>query len=158
MMPESVLLAVFLVVFGAVIGILTDRRKFKYQTKSMVKTELLASIYRAVDALPALEMVIRSYRINEDQFGLLRHFADLINQCNSKVKALGVECESLSVEVQELITKMDLLGNRLLSCRKAATTDQLKAIADEVATIMAIAKNLADRLRSRFQKKKYLIF
>jgi len=89
MTPESVLLAVFLVVFGAVIGILADRRKFKYQTKSMAKTELLASIYRAVDAFPALEIAMRSYRINEDQFGLLRHFADLINQYNSKVKAFG---------------------------------------------------------------------
>jgi len=61
------------------------------------------------------------------------------------------------VEVQELITEMDLLGNKLWSCRKATTIDELKTVANEVAMITDTAKNLADRLRSGFQKK-YLIF
>ena len=170
--PLSNLLALVsslaLLVLGAVIGIMADRKKFKYQSKSTAKTRLVESIYRTVGEFPTLEMALRENSLNEDQWGQLRHFADLINQANSTVKALGIESKNLS-KVQGLITKMGSLGNRILKSKKVFSSpfpeergethiQKLIDIAEEGTNLMSDAKNLADSLRTEFQKKKYLIF
>jgi hypothetical protein len=165
-----IVVALALMILGAVIGIMGDRKKFKYQTKSTAKTRLVESIYRAVGAFPTLEMALRNNSLDEDQRGQLRDFASIINQANSTVKALGIESKSLP-EVQELITKMASLGSRIhmhAKSKKARAPfpeerggrhiQELPNMAEEGANLMTDAKKLADELRTEFQKKKYLIF
>jgi len=84
-----------LLVLGVVIGVMVDRKKFKYQTKSTAKTQLVQSIYRATGAFPTLEKALRNNSLNEDQWGQLRDFADLINQASSTVEALGIKSKNL---------------------------------------------------------------
>jgi len=161
-----IVVALALMILAAVIGIMGDRKKFKYQSKSTAKTRLVSSIHVAVGAFPSLELSLRNNSLNEDQWGQLRGFADQINQANSTVKALGIESKSLQ-KIQELVTKMDYLGNKMLNSRrkfnvnpmeKEAYLQKLIGMAEEGANLMSDAKNLADSLRTEFQKKKYLIF
>lgn len=166
--PSELVVALALMILGAligaVIGIMVDRKKFKYQTKSTAKTKLVESIYRPVGAFPTLEMALKNNSLDEDQWGQLQDFASIINQANSIVKALGIESKSLP-EVQELITKMDSLGNRMLNSKRKYTVmgrrayiQKLSDMAEEGANLMSEAKNLAGKLQTEFQKKKYLIF
>jgi len=138
---------------------------------------LLSSIYRASDVFPSLGDALRENRMNDDQWGQLRYFADQINQAHSTVKALGIKSE-LSKEVQKLITEMDGLGNTILNLKinkeemnklsragkiesqiiAVGLYQSMKTNADEVAKLGLNAQNLADKLQTEFQKKKYLIF
>lgn len=131
------------------------------------KIALVQSIYRATGAFPTLEMSLKTNSLNEDQWGQLRYFADLINQANFTVKTLEVKSENLP-KVQELITKMNSLGNRMLKLKKVFSSpfpedrggkylQQLTDVAREGTKIMTDAENLADSLRKEFQKKKYII-
>lgn len=160
----SLVLLVLGAVIGAVIGIMADRKKYKYQSKSIAKTRLVESIYRTVGEFSTLEMALRNNRLNEAQWGQLRHFADLINQANSTVKALGIESKNLS-KVQELITKMGSLSNKIKAFSSPSPREtigtliqKLTNMAEEGANLMSDAKNLADSLQTEFQKKKYLLF
>lgn len=156
---------------------MADRKRFNHQTKSQAKTELLSSIYNCVNAFPALEVALKNNSLNDDQWGHLRYFSDQINKASSTVKALGIKSE-LSGEVQKLITEMDILGNTILNLKpikeeinklsKAGKIESqtiairlyqtMKTNADEVNKLGLNAKNLADKLRKEFDKKKYLIF
>ena len=106
----------------------------------------------------SLEEALKKNSLNPDQWGQLRHFADQIIQANSIVKALGIESEELSDDIQELITSMDSLGNRILNHKGSSDLGALEDMAKEGSEIMFFAQDLADKLRSEFQKKRYLIF
>jgi hypothetical protein len=136
----------------------TDRKKFKYQTKSEAKASLLASIIRVITAFPALEKALNTNSLNDDQWGHFRYYADQINQANSMVKALGVEIPELSDDLQELITQMDSLGNRILNHKGSSDLTALKDMAKDGSEIMFFAQDLEDKLRPEFQKKRYFVF
>jgi hypothetical protein len=149
---------------------IVDRLIFKYQAKSHAKTELLSTIHRIIGAFPTLETALRNNSLNDDQWGQLRHFSYQINKALSTVKALGIK-SNLFGEVQDLISRMDTLGNNLLNSRKSSyivspsypTTlnlyiQNLKNIEKESVAVRSDAQNLVDKLLTEFNKKKYLIF
>ncbi len=154
----SYIIALGSLFLASVVGIIVDRKKFRYQNKSKAKTELLAIIYEVISGFPALEEAMRNNTLNEDQFGHWRHYATLIKKANSNVNALGVESNSSSEDIQKLITRIDVNGNWLYNCKELPDEEELNAIANEGKRMMSDAKKLVDKLHSEFQKKKYLIF
>jgi len=154
----QIIIALCMLIFGVVIGVLADRKKFRYQNKSRAKTELLAIIYELISDFSTLEEPMRNNYLNTDQFGHWRHYATLIKKANSNVKALGIEAKSLSEETQKFITRLDLNGTWLYNCKESPDEKELNAIADEGKKMMSDAKKLVENLHSEFHKKKYLIF
>lgn len=139
-----------MVIIGAVIGVLVDRKKFHYQTKSSAKSGLISSLYGVVGEWSTLKYALINDKMSDDQYGQLRWFSEQINIANASIKGFGINTKNHQ-RIQELITNMNILGVDIMnSKRKERTQKELAEIISIGDPIIEEAKKLANDLQKEF--------